>query len=180
MRWLRSFPAVVPPHRAYVMDDMERLLLADYDYSPLAAIDEDVCVLEWDMAASREDRAAFAASAERRRSHILVAPYRLYTVDPTGPVWCHRRVGLDGGEQWIAECEPICDYFGFGLIYLPRELVRAFLVAPAPERGCPPGLGPAQYSDCRMHDQTFSVWHHRSGYGPVMVDWSVRPVHLHE
>lgn len=178
MRWVRSWPRVIPPGRAYVVDDMERIVLDDYDYTPLGKIDEDVIVIEWDMALSREDRDRFARIAERHPRRVIVAPYKLYHVADQ-PVWAHRLVDRHGRESWVQGGETYCDYFGFGLIYLPRELVRAFLAAPAPERGRSPFLLPSQsYTDSRFHDQTFSVWLSRAG-DMAHIAWDVRPVHLH-
>lgn len=187
MRWIRSWPRVIPPGRAYVVDDMERLVLDDYDYTPLGQANESVCLLEWDMAISREDRVRFEEHAAENPGSVLVAPYRLYHVAPE-PVWAHRLVDEEGRESWIhgpRQSVPdwqdeACDYFGFGLIYFPAELVRAFLAAPAPERGRSPYLLPQQaYTDSRFHDQTFSIWHRHTLGRTVTVDWSVQPIHLH-
>ena len=179
MRWIRSWPAVIPAGRAYVQDDLERLVLADYDYTPLGAIDDDVIVLEWDMAVSHEDRLAFEAICRDAPAQVHVAPYRLY-LRYRAPCWAHRRVNAAGVEAWVDEGEAVCDYFSFGLTYLPHALIDQFLAAPAPERGRPPFLPLNRLTDCRFHDQTFSVWHR--WHGPqtrVPIAWDVRPVHLH-
>lgn len=176
-RWLRSWPDRVPADRAYVADQLPRLVISDYDYAPLANLNEDVVVIEWDMAISREDMQRFTVAARRQPDRVLVAPYTLYQPQP--PHLAHRQA-LPQGSRWLRYLEPTCDYFGFGLVYLPHELVRAFLAAPAPERGREPWVPLGDYGDTRLHDQTFSVWHHyRSGQPPVTIAWDVRPVHLH-
>lgn len=187
MRWLRSFPARMPHGRAHVVDDLERLIIHDYDYTPLAAIGEDVCIVEWDMAVSPDDLARFEWIANGNRLDICVAPYLLYHVGPE-PVLAHRVLVEDGeggyGERWLHEGERSCDYFGFGLIYLPWYLISEFLDSPAPARGWPL-YAPGGYHDTRFTDQTFSCWIAHNRPEDVMtgrrtrVMWSVRPVHLH-
>ncbi len=94
MRWLRSFPARIPEGRSYIVDRMERLLLDNYDYSPLESVDEDVCLLEWDMAADVIQRETFEYYAEQYPYYVLVAPYRLWHLpsipEPYQAVWAHR------------------------------------------------------------------------------------------
>lgn len=188
MRWVRSWPAVIPPGRAYVVDDIDRLVIDGYDYSPLAAIDDDIILVEWDMAVSAEDRERFEASALLTPSCVHTAPYRLYDAN-RAPHWAHRTVlDMDGKERWVQTGEPTCDYFAFGLTYLPRDLIRRFMEYPAPERGRYPWIPEGDYTDTRFTDQTFSVWHYwRSQLGEgrkrqpprVRVAWHVAPVHLH-
>lgn len=187
MRWVRSWPAGdVPPGRAHVVDELPRLVIADYDYTPLGALDDDVCLIEWDMALSLEDRLAFERSVSIAPAHVLVAPYRLYLLGQ--PVWAHRRVFSNYRTRWVMTGETHCELFSFGLIYLPRALVRAFLAAPAPERGRWPDVKPGDYTDSRFTDQTFSTWHlfrsskehyHELLAPRVRIAWHVNPVHLH-
>lgn len=185
MRTIRSWPLNAPPDRVGVDDDIERLTINDYDYTPLQDIDEDVLLVEWDIQVDPAALAAFAATCAAEPERVRVAPFRLYTVAPE-PVCAHRVVTDDetGAERWLHEGEEYADYFAFGLTYLPRAIVRAFLDAPAPARGRSPFLLPQQgYSDCRFTDQTFSMWH-RWHLGapcvPVPVDWTVRVEHLHQ
>lgn len=180
MRILRSWPRVVPEGRVGVDDTLEKLVMEDYDYSPLGAVDDDVLLLEWDMLPMQDELHAFMRAATQQQRLLRVAPYPLYHVDSPGPVWCHRRI-TQTGERWIQWQEPTCDLFSFGLIWLPRDLVRAFLAAPAPARGRDPRLLPSQgYTDTRFTDQTFSIWCHFHHQGPaVPVEWDIRPVHLH-
>lgn len=164
MRLLRSWPAVVPTGRAYVQDSIERLILRDYDYAPLADVDDDVLLVEWDIAVDGGDLVRFAKRARAEPGRVLVAPYRLYVttvrnVPLPHPVWCHRRA--DGSH--VDTGEPTCAYFGFGLIYLPREVVRAFR---------------AEWSG-HFSDGSFGGWHRRRVTDQVPIDWDVRPAHLH-
>lgn len=186
MIWLRSWPRDVPPGRHYIQDSLPRLVMEGYDYTPLAGIADDVCLLEWDVALDAVERERFAAHALARPERVLVAPYRLYGIE-SEPVWCHRRLleDVDGWApkhtRWVADGERMCDYFSFGCIYLPHALVMAFLAAEAPARGRSPLLPPeAPYTDTRFHDQTFSVWHRH--HGPevrVPIAWEVHPQHVH-
>jgi len=187
MRWIRSWPVPMPAHRAYVMDELERLLTGDdYDYTPLwywferNPDEQGVCLIEWDIVLEPNKYQEFARSALDAPERVLVAPQLLHHVEPWGSVWAHRRLDETGNHRWVRTGEPECDYFAFGLIYFPRRVVQLFMDAPAPARGAPL-VTPGGYQDCRFTDQTFSMWHrHRySECGPVRIEWSVRPVHLH-
>lgn len=186
MRWIRSWPTEDLPGRAHVVDDLPRVYTTDYDYTPLGEIDDDVCLIEWDIALAPDMYGLFEELVESHGADKpLAAAHKLYHVEPE-PVWAHRRiVWIETSvppyrERWIYNLEPFCDYFAFGLVYLPRELIRAFLDSPAPARGAPL-VAPGGYTDSRMTDQTFSMWyrHRYPGGGPVRVEWSVQPVHLH-
>lgn len=171
MRWLRSWPAVVPPGRAYVQDDLERLVISNYDYRPLAEINEDVCLLEWDVALDREGMARFERYASIQRHNVLVAPYRLYKVEPR-PVWAHRRVlrgvTADLGDQdctrWVQTADQFCDYFSLGCVYLPRSLVQRYV---------------KEQPDIPLGDHTFSLWHRWHLNRTTPIAWNVQPMHLH-
>ena len=184
MRVLRSFPDPVPQGRAYVADGLERLIQTNYDYTPLglACVDDDVVIIEWDMALADRDLRRFLAHASLTPVDVLVAPQWLYHV-AGGPQIGHRVVDGCGVERWVTPHDDWCDLFAFGLIYFPRRLVHAFLAAPAPQRGRSPFL-PADialypYDDCRFTDQTFSMWHRYTLGRRARIDWSVWPVHLH-
>lgn len=182
MRWLRSWPAQVPTGRAHVVDQLPRLVISGYDYGALASVDDDVLLLEWDMACSIEDQATFEDHAAAEPARVQVAPYRLYT-DRPDPVWAHRVLTGDGpkDEAWITEGRTECDLPGFGMIYLPRAVVAAFLAAPASARGRDPRLDPGRSSaDARFTCQTFGIWHAFRWDGPpIRVWWDIRPIHLH-
>ena len=185
MRWLRSWPLEFDEgqlqSRAHVIDSLPRLYTRDYDYTPLGEIDDDVIIIEWDIAVSSDQAEFFEKLVLIDMGRPLVAAHRLYHVEQDRMVWAHRKMTDEvGGERWISELEPQCDRFAFGLIYLPRYLVRQFLAAPAPARGAPL-VTPGGYTDTRFTDQTFSMWyrHRCESGGPVRVEWSVQPVHLH-
>lgn len=167
MRWVRTWPAVIPEDRAYVVDSLPRITMDSYNYVPvleqLAASGENTVVIEWDLAVSHEDRERFTARCEALPDCVQVAPYRLYPVSTNlpEPVWAHRHAARR--PPWIGEDDPECDLFGFGLVYLPHAVVTRHLAT-----------GPESTGDA-----VFSAWHHREGLGPVPVSWDVRPVHLH-
>jgi hypothetical protein len=165
MKVLRSWPAMIPAaDRGYVVDLLPKLVLTGYDYGPLAEVDDDAVVLEWDVAVGREDLDAFVACATADPGRVIVAPYRLYVstvhayVFPR-PVWAHRRA--DGTH--IDTGEASCALFGFGMVYLPHALIRAYRAA------CPG----------HFSDGSFSGWHLRTVGTPVPICWDVHPVHLH-
>ena len=185
MRWLRSWPLEFDEgqlqSRAHVIDSLPRLYTRDYDYTPLGEIDDDVIIVEWDIAVDPDDAEQFELMCKPHPYEPLVAAHKLYHIDPDLKyVWAHRKLRHDDRARWIGWHEPFCDYFAFGLIYLPRDLVRDFLAAPAPARGAPL-VTPGGYTDTRFTDQTFSMWyrHRCESGGPVRVEWSVQPVHLH-
>ena len=164
MRWVRTWPERIPPGRSYVVDGLPRITMRDHDYAPvLGQLDGDTIIAEWDIAVSFEGIARFTEVCEARPERVHVAPYRLYpaSTNSVEPVWAHRRVGRN--PPWIAEGEPECDLFSFGLVYLPHLVVSKYLATD-------PGVS---------GDARFSQWHHNAGLGPVPVCWDVRPIHLH-
>lgn len=170
MKLLRSWPDNVPDGRNHVVDDAEKLVLSNYDYRPLFDVDDDVLLLEWDIAVHREDVERFAEIANEDPSRIIVAPYRLYeTTLNSYPLaktpWCHRT----SGNQHIQTNDPFCHWFGLGMIYLPRAIVLEFKEE----------FDVARWSFEGFNDNTLSAWHWRAKKTPVPVIWEVRPVHLH-
>jgi hypothetical protein len=138
--------------------------MTDYNYVPvLEQLDGDTVIAEWDIAVSREDIGRFTLFCQAAPELVRVAPYRLYprSTNLPEPVWAHRRVGRN--PPWIAENEPVCDLFSFGLVYLPHAVVSKYLATNPETTG----------------DALFSQWHHGQGLGPVPVAWDVRPTHLH-
>jgi hypothetical protein len=170
MRLLRSWPSMVPPGRAYVHDDMPRLLMERCDYRVLADVDDDVLLIEWDIAVERDDLTAFAARAGESPKRVLVAPYRLYDEFDGRMSWTHRRYLGDPDKpncytRTVRVGEQTCHLFGLGMAYLPRALVVAYLAA---------------WPDEHFSDGGFSGWHFRNADDPeVPIMWDVRPVHLH-
>jgi len=158
MRLVRSWPSVVPAYRSYVVDGIERVVIDDYNYgTALRDLDDDVLLLEWDLAMGQEQLQSFARHAAAVPDEVLVAPYLLYPSGTGLPstVWAHRRNYL----QFVDEFEPTCRMFGLGMSYLPRHLLAAF-------------------DGERFDDGSFSTWHHEKVGVPVVIDWNVRPVHL--
>jgi hypothetical protein len=173
VRLLRSWPRRIPAGRAHVVDDIEHLLMDNHHYGPLAGIDDDVLLLEWDTAVGQEDLRAFATRARKDPDAVLVAPYRIYADSYGLPadVWAHRRwdgTGADTvvpvGATPVDEGEPYCQLFGLGMSYLPRDILRAYVNA--------------EYSR-HWGDTEFSMWHYRYVTRDVPIMWEVRPVHLH-
>jgi hypothetical protein len=142
--------------------------MRDYTYEHLVDLDDDVLLIEWDLAVSREDFATFRARAAGARGDVLVAPYRLYatterTEEYAAPPWALQRYVND--EQNMRFCTPNDTHahlFGFGLVYLPRDLIRAFVA-----------------TGHRFGDGEFSGWHYRNVRPEVPIAWDVRPIHLH-
>jgi hypothetical protein len=137
-----------------------------YDYREMFEhVDDDVLIVEWDIAVGAEHFAAMADLIQTTPDGVVAAPYRIYLVprDP-GPHWVMRRYAEDGGLRWVEESDAACHFFGFGLTYIPRDLWRAH--AAANLRG-------------RVSDTDFSRWHHENVAAEVPIPWDVRPVHLH-
>lgn len=174
MRLLRSWPAIVPEGRSYVVDDIERLVMYGYDYTVLGAVDDDVLLLEWDIAVGAEELAAFAARAAAECGRVLAAPYRLYPggslrgPTKTVPEWSAWRYLVDqqtGGCVEVEPGAPTAHVVGLGMTYLPRDLIRRYLAERQPDWG--------------FSDISFSGWHHRRVAPDIALDWQARPVHLH-
>jgi hypothetical protein len=169
VRLIRSWPQQIPPHRSYVQDDLERLVMTDHDYRVLAGLDDDLVLLEWDIAVGQEELRAFIARVRADPTAVLVAPYRLYEAHsgrPSKPAWAHRRfVRGDMFTEFISPGDEFCHLFGFGMVYLPRDLVRRYL---------------ADNADEQFNDVRFSSWHYRHSDRPnVPIMWDARPVHVH-
>lgn len=182
MQWLRSYPYPMPEGRRWIVDpNMDHLFMGDYDYSALRLLQDDICLLEWDMAVAREDMRRFEEHAAANPGCVLVAPYRLYEGHAAFPVYAHRLVYSGGAERWVTGPEDArCDYFGFGMIYLPHQLVAEFCAADPATRAREPHWAEGQDSNMRgFTDHTFSVWHRHQKGRDVAIDWSVCPVHLH-
>lgn len=171
MKLLRSWPRHVPEGRSYVVDGIERLILDRYDYTPLGDVDDDVLLIEWDIAVGEQDLVAMAEAAAERPAEVVVAPYRLYAGNHTSrslreTVWAHR---LWPDYRHVQTGDPHCNIFGFGLTYLPRKLVRGYLDA---RTAAPDGR------TWGFSDGSFSGWHYRCVKPDVPIVWDVQPVHL--
>lgn len=177
---LRSFPGTVPGGRSYVVDGVRRLVVDDYDMSPIAGAGDDVLLLEWDIAVEPCEINEFAAVARKEPGRIVVAPYRLYRYGPSAfhagarPVpgrwvWAHRVENGAGSFRHVTEADDVCHYFGFGMVYLPRPVVMSYMEDRAADRR----------SDWGFSDGSLSAWHWRVLRREVPIVWTVRPVHLH-
>lgn len=170
MRVVRSWPAVVPDGRCYVQDTTERLVMSDYDYRVLSDVDDDVVLIEWDLAVDRDQFDVFLTRVAAAPDDVLVAPYKLYApisrrIDLEHSIYAHRRYTSDeSAMRFVTEDDHTCHLFGFGLVYLPRALVGAYL---------------AEHPDAHFDDGAFSGWHYRNVRQDVPIAWETRPVHLH-
>lgn len=187
MKLIRSWPALeLPEGRAYVEDGIERFYNTAYDYRGLADYNDDILLLEWDIAVGGQEIAHFAEHAYRTPDDVLAAPYRLYRTKRYEHLWPeHDTVGWawimvdwlgrepdpdalgvpPPGEQLSGKQvgDQTANRVGFGMIYLPRKLIRKFCKA---ERG-------------RLTDTSFSDWHYLNVRPDIPICWHVRPVHLH-
>ena len=159
-----------PAGHARVEDGVMRVLVADFDYRPLLAVDDDVLHLDWDTAVSLEDLLTFAKVARMFPAQPLVAPMLEYPGGLHGttrraltrPTWNIRR--YEGAN--MRDCtlgEQSCHLFGFGMVYLPLKLLAEHVASLEP--GVP------------VTDIGFSGWYAANG-GECDVCWDVRPVHL--
>lgn len=173
MRLVRSWPARVPAGRARVEDGMERLVMYAYDYTVLGDLDDDVLLLEWDIAVGGEELAAFAAKAATEPDRMLSAPYRLYPgcsikragAGATWAAWRYRHTPHSSGRVEAQPGDPYAHITGLGMTYLPRELIQRYLSEREPQWG--------------FSDIAFCGWHYRRVRPEILLDWSARPVHLH-
>jgi hypothetical protein len=178
MKLVRSWPAEIPEGRGYVVDDIPRFVMGgegdrQFDYRRLADLDDDIVLIEWDIAVGAESLALFMARAKDAPEQVRVAPYLLYRGGdregrPQIPFYVHR-IRDPGTRTWVRGPEDAyCNMFGFGLIYLPKAMIQAFLAQlPAKQN---------------FGDTEFSRWHMRSAprhLRNVPIDWDVPLVHLH-
>jgi hypothetical protein len=172
MRLVRSFPALVPPGRNYIVDDADRHLNAGYSYRGLVSFGDGLVHLDWDMAVSREDLEAFVDRARQAPQRVLVGPQRVDVGDGrrhlTKPVWNMRRY-VGRGLEHVQEGDPTCDLYGFGMVYLPHALLAGFEARWRRE---------LDDGSIRFDDTGFAGWATWE-QGPAAIDWQVRPVHLH-
>lgn len=144
--------------------------MTGYDYRCLDDLQDDVLLIEWDIAVGCEELARFAERANQSPERVLVAPYRVYRSTPelvelSQPVWPFRRYMPDGqSTRWVTPDDATCHLFGFGMAYLPRLLVATYLR----DR---PGV--------KFDDVSFSSWHYQRAEDPeVPIAWDCPMVHL--
>lgn len=174
MKLLRSWPATIPDDRirGHVVDAIPKLVIDNHHYGPLGDVQDDVLLLEWDVAVGQDDLRRFAHEARKHPDRVLVAPYRIYADTYGLPVdiWCHRHWDGTGmgtinpeGAKPVHTGDPYCQLFALGMAYLPWWIVRAFLL----------GRFAAHFNDTN-----FSMWHYEHIQQDVRICWPVRPVHL--
>lgn len=180
MKLVRSWPAVIPEGRSYVVDDIERFVMGGdagrpYDYRGLLDLNDDIVLIEWDIAVGAEQLALFMARAKENPDQIRVAPYLLYRSGRDGrrpvrapvPFYVHR-IRTEQRRCWATREDMTCQMFGFGLAYLPRWSLEAFVAQMPP--------------DSHFGDSEFSRWHMRNApvqFRNVPIDWDCHAVHLH-
>jgi len=104
---------------------------------------------------------------ERRREYddhgvFLSALADAMRISDVGKYW--ERAGATWRvRQPIAEGDPFCNFAGFGMTYIPREVAKRYLSAR-------PGI---------VNDLVFFDWHYQNVSEKVPVHWDVQPVHLH-
>jgi hypothetical protein len=178
MKLVRSWPANIPEGRSYVVDDIERFVMGadndtQFDYRRLVDYDDDIVLIEWDIAVGGEQLRTFIDRARAEPDRVRVAPYLLYRGGRDGkaaqvPFYVHR-IREPGMRTWVkGPDDTYCHLFGFGLIYLPKDLIAGF-VAQLPAAS-------------KFGDTEFSRWHARQPIGQrrnVPIDWDCHAVHLH-
>jgi hypothetical protein len=184
MRLIRSFPDPIPANRNYIVDDAEKLINTDYDYTGLIGLNDDIIHIDWDTAVSLEDLQNFARRARHWHDRVLVAPVKIYhspkRTGLTTPVWNVRR--FLPGDMAMRYCKEGEDahLFGFGMVYLPREILQGFgeaLRADEPEQRRPDLFHMKRYR--RFGDIEFAGWHYSNVEKEAQVMWDVKPVHIH-
>lgn len=174
MKLLRSWPTTVPAGRSYVVDDIPKLVMDGYDYRCLRHVDDDLVLIEWDIAAGGEQLETFMARAAAAPNQVRVAPYLLYPASTRAqhPFYVHSVRGPGAKRYVTGPDDEWCHMAGFGLIYLPRDLVLGFL----------DNLTLPQNRHRKFSDTTFSYWHWRHvdrNRRQIPIDWDCHAVHLH-
>jgi hypothetical protein len=149
---------------------MERLVMDGYDYHVLEDVDDDVLLLEWDIAIGEHELVRFAERARQAPDQVLVAPYPLYrstiSLAELGRSVYPFRLYNEGNYsmRWCTPADETCHMFGFGVVYLPRLLIKGYLADDYP------GL---------FNDVAFSGWHYRNAeHREVPIAWDCPAVHL--
>jgi hypothetical protein len=175
VKLLRSWPAQMPPGpvRGHVVDAAPHLDITGHAYGRLADVDDDVLLLEWDVAVDRPALLEFAQRAAARPDAVLTAPYLLYNQGQEKPFWSVRL--WDGPGAAIGRAlqpgEDKCNLFALGMTYLPRDVIRGFTAAVAGAR--------SRGHEWGWSDVNLSFWHYQNVDRWVDVAWDLRPVHLH-
>lgn len=172
MKLVRSWPANIPEGRSYVVDDIPKFVMGgegrrEFDYRGLIDLNDDVVLIEWDIAVGGEHLALFMERAKAEPDKVRVAPYLLYRRGnrmPQVPFYVHR-IRRESVRRWAQPGDTHCQYFGFGLVYLPADLLRRYVAQ----------MGTREH----FGDSEFSRWHMLNVTRDVPIDWDITLVHLH-
>lgn len=171
MRIVRSFPRVIPPNRAYIVDQLERFYNQDYGYAGFQQVtaEDDIILLEWDIAIDQPNLRRFIRHCETQPDWPVTAPYHKTEDDIVH--WMHfRKTGMSphGGELWrpIFEGERDCDQVGTGIMYFPQGILD----------GCPNSDAGSQV----LNDGLISRYlRSLPQWKPVPIMWDITVTHLH-
>lgn len=173
MQIIRTVPVKIPEGRNYVVDQIDKVEVQNYDMHFLTEINDDVILLEWDIVVAQHDLINFITHARMAPTRVHVAPYVLYpeSLDEiVAPVWAHREMTNEMPLQlrWVDYGEPVCDIFSTGMVYLPKEVVNRIDESD--------DLITWHYN---ITDSKLAFWYHQTFKEKVPIHWDVRPIHLH-
>lgn len=175
MKLVRSWPRDEPGEfHAHIVDNSDKVYIPAVDYRPLRDVDDDVIHMDWDVAVGRNELRAFAQKCVAEPDIVRVAPTM---VNPTRvqrgnpgakfkDTWLvFKQMPL--GRESLEPGEPYCDYYGFGMVYLPRWTIVGF----------------TDYLKARgdyesFLDSTFDVWYRKVSGKRVPVEWDTNAVHI--
>ena len=188
MKWIRTFPAKIPDNRSYVVDNIPVVYMDRNYLVVLENLIDDTVIVEWDIAFGQEDIETFEKHISEGPGKVHVAPYMLYASGSSLGVpgtagkseWAHRKLAsvpasvlgsmitepVEGSirtSQFVSRKDTECDFFSFGMTYLPLKIVH-------------------QYLDTKpsfVNDSEFSEWYSSAIGIKVPIHWDVHPVHLH-
>lgn len=139
----------------------------------LTELNDDVILLEWDMAIAHHDLHNFIAHARQAPHLVHVAPYVLYETsldELHAPVWAHRHMlnEMPLHLKWVDYGDSVCDLFSTGMIYIPRDIANRL----------------SESDDLvtwhhNINDSKFAFWYYYTIGEKVPIHWDVRPIHLH-
>lgn len=174
MKLVRSWPLEPPADHPQIIDNCERVYIPTVDYRPLVELEDDVIQLDWDVAVGRNELRAFAQKCLAEPDLVRVAPTMVY------PTRMHRHhKDMEFKDTWLVfkqlpigraslePGEPYCDYFGFGLVYLPWWTIKGFTEYQEQQGNGNPFL-----------DSLFDVWYRKVSGKRVPVEWDTHAVHI--
>jgi hypothetical protein len=176
MKVVRSWPLNPPKtQKPHIIDDCERVYIKTVDYRPLADLNDDVIHLDWDVAVGMVELRNFAKKCLAEPNTVRVAPTMMYSsrywrdeLPGDGRGWFTDwmvQVQMNVGTRPIKYGEPYGHFFSFGLVYLPKQILRDFV---------------NQLKDNeQFRDREFCQWFQKSTGGTsVPVEWATNAVHL--